>query len=123
MDGVWCLDSVPNTCKVVSGSKDDYLKVWDVLSGECLHTLEGHSSWISCVKALTPDTLVSGSNDKYLKFWKTECEVAHDSSSRHLAQPECIALHGHELAASGGPRYGILYMANACSPCLHQPRA
>ena len=103
MDGVWCLDSVPNTCKVVSGSKDDYLKVWDVLSGECLHTLEGHSSWISCVKALSPDTLVSGSNDKYLKFWKLKCEVSRDLSSRHLAQPECIALHGHELAASGGP--------------------
>ena len=104
VDGVWCLDSIPGTTKVVSGSKDDYLKVWDTLTGECLHTLEGHSSWISCVAAITSDVVVSGSNDKNLKFWKLDFgKKAYDSCNRHSAQPECIALSGTSLAASGGP--------------------
>ena len=106
MDGVWCLDFIPNTNMVVSGSKDDYLKVWDVVSGECLHTLEGHSSWVSCVTAIDSKTIVSGSNDKSLKFWKLSLDKgrSYGPSNRHLAQPECIAISGcGGLVASGGP--------------------
>jgi len=30
----------------VSGSWDNTLKVWDVATGECVATLEGHSSYV-----------------------------------------------------------------------------
>lgn len=103
VDGIWCVDSIPDSSYVVSGSKDDYLKVWDVLSGDCLHTLEGHSSWISCVAALSPNVVVSGSNDKTLKFWNLDSSTKI-GSERHSAQPECIALSERNTSAiSGGP--------------------
>ena len=38
----------PDGRRVVSGSKDNTLKVWDVATGECLATLEGHSSTVRC---------------------------------------------------------------------------
>ena len=33
----------PDGTKVASGSVDKTVKLWDVTSGECLQTLEGHS--------------------------------------------------------------------------------
>ena len=33
----------PDGRRVVSGSPDNTLKVWDVATGECVATLEGHS--------------------------------------------------------------------------------
>ena len=40
--------------KVASGSSDDTVKLWDVMSGECLQTLEGHSSIVFSV-SFSPD--------------------------------------------------------------------
>ncbi len=60
----------PDGKTIVSGSKDDTIKIWDIQSGECLNTLEGHSSLVSSV-AISPDgkTIVSGSGDETIKVW------------------------------------------------------
>ena len=39
----------PDGTKVASGSDDKTVKLWDVTSGECLQTLEGHSECVKCV--------------------------------------------------------------------------
>ena len=36
----------PDGRRLVSGSGDSTLKVWDVATGECVATLEGHSNWV-----------------------------------------------------------------------------
>ena len=38
----------PDGRRVVSASDDKTLKVWDVATGECVATLEGHSSAVRC---------------------------------------------------------------------------
>ena len=38
----------PDGRRVVSASKDKTLKVWDVATGECLATLQGHSDSVRC---------------------------------------------------------------------------
>ena len=38
----------PDGRRVVSGSEDKTLKVWDVETGECVATLEGHSQGVRC---------------------------------------------------------------------------
>ena len=40
--------------KVASGSDDETVKLWDVTSGECLQTLEGHSDDVTSV-SFSPD--------------------------------------------------------------------
>ena len=74
----------PDGRRVVSASKDKTLKVWDVETGKCLATLQGHNPTVSCV-AIFPDgsRVVSGSWDKTLKVWD-------------VATGECVAtLKGH----------------------------
>jgi WD40 repeat protein len=54
----------------VSAAEDHTLKVWDLHSGQLVHTLEGHTSGVYGV-AVTSDGrfAVSASDDKTLKIW------------------------------------------------------
>ena len=60
----------PDGKRVVSGSEDCTLKVWDLDSGQCLTTFEGHTGGVWGI-AITPDskTVVSGSSDHTLRVW------------------------------------------------------
>ena len=58
----------------VSGSGDNTLRVWDLESGQCLRTLEGHGGWVWFVR-VTPDgrrAVSGGSRDKTLRMWDLE---------------------------------------------------
>merc|ERR1712051_309537 len=41
--GVWSVAVSPDGTKVVSGSRDKTVRIWDLASGKQLHTLSGHS--------------------------------------------------------------------------------
>jgi len=60
----------PDGKKVISGSVDGPLKVWDMKSGEALFTLQGHTERINDV-VVTPDgrQAISGSDDKTTRVW------------------------------------------------------
>ncbi|XP_038079386.1 NACHT domain- and WD repeat-containing protein 1-like isoform X1 [Patiria miniata] len=79
---------------VVTGSKDDTLKVWSLDDGRCLNTLKGHSSWISDVTVLTMEDgprVLSACNDKTVKMWiPTKGEVT--KRDRHELSVLCNAL-------------------------------
>ena len=63
-----CVSVLPDG-KVISGSSDRSLKVWDHVSGECQHTLTGHTGAIMCVSVLPGGKVISGSLDNSLKVW------------------------------------------------------
>lgn len=53
---------------VVSGSLDTSIRVWDVETGSCKHTLMGHQSLTSGME-LKNNILVSGNADSTVKVW------------------------------------------------------
>jgi len=53
---------------VVSGSLDTSIRVWDVETGTCKHTLMGHQSLTSGME-LRDNILVSGNADSTVKVW------------------------------------------------------
>jgi WD40 repeat protein len=67
---VFCCIFSPDGTKIVSGSSDNTLKIWDFYTGKELDTLTGHEgSVLSCTFLPNSDRLISGSNDCLLKIW------------------------------------------------------
>ena len=67
---VYSVSFSPDGKRIVSGSNDRTLKVWDAQTGQETLTLKGHSRSVNCV-SFSPDgkRIVSGSFDKTLKVW------------------------------------------------------
>ena len=62
--------------RIVSGSSDLTVKVWDISSGRCLATLSGHKSRVLHLAPLphsgpTAQRIVSGGGDGMLRIWDT----------------------------------------------------
>jgi WD40 repeat protein len=53
----------PDGTKVVSCSRDNTVRVWDVSRGKCINTLTGHDDWVS----LHVDELVEGLQIQYFE--------------------------------------------------------
>ncbi|WP_052311095.1 WD40 repeat domain-containing protein [Anabaena sp. PCC 7108] len=60
----------PDGKTVISGSRDNTIKIWDLGTGQEKLTLLGHSHLVNAI-AVTPDgkTVISGSFDKTIKIW------------------------------------------------------
>jgi WD40 repeat protein len=60
----------PDGSRVASGPDDRTVRVWDVQTGQCEHTLEGHSPSVTSV-VFSPDgsRVASGSSDRTVRVW------------------------------------------------------
>jgi WD40 repeat protein len=76
--------------RVVSGSRDHTLRVWDMVTNACERVLEGHTGSVWCLAVLADGRVVSGSKDGTLRVWDVTtgiCELvleghAHRTLSR-----------------------------------------
>lgn len=117
---------------IVSGSLDTSIRVWDVESGNCLHTLMGHQSLTSGME-LRDNILVSGNADSTVKIWdiKTgQCLQTLQGERRFLSLggqwgvPSIRGLgRGSSLPWRGGREWGRLPalgagLALSCQLCL-----
>ena len=63
-----CISVLPDG-RVLSGSDDHTIRVWDAITGQCLQTLVGHEKEINCAAVLPNGWVVSGSLDHTLRVW------------------------------------------------------
>lgn len=68
VQGIYCLQF--DAKRVVSGSRDRHLRVWDIESRECVMCLSGHTGSVLCLQFDgKTDTVVTGSSDTTIMTW------------------------------------------------------
>ena len=79
--------------KIVSGSYDNLIKIWDMNSHSCEYTLYGHDTTVFAVLLLQDGKLVSGSGsrDRALKIWDLENKRCHCTLVGHKREIRCMA--------------------------------
>ena len=73
--------------RIISGSRDETVKVWNAMSGVCVNTLEGHSNYVSSVCFSSDGTrIISGSWDKTVKVWDALSGVCVNALEGHIGE-------------------------------------
>ncbi|CAK9252808.1 unnamed protein product [Sphagnum jensenii] len=79
---------------LVSGSRDKSIRLWDVLSGNCLTILSSHDSWVRAV-LVTPSGkyIISSSDDKSIRIFDVkEQRQLRNVADAHTHFVTCLAL-------------------------------
>ncbi|KAF4556017.1 WD domain-containing protein 4 [Elsinoe fawcettii] len=79
VEGIWSLAA--DHLRLVSGSEDRMVKIWDPRTGKCERTWTGHAGPVTCV-GLSDSRLVSGSEDcevRMLVFGEERCREDGDA--------------------------------------------
>ncbi|MGH0155306.1 UNVERIFIED_CONTAM: hypothetical protein FKN15_074846 [Acipenser sinensis] len=87
---------------VVSGSLDTSIRVWDVETGNSIHTLTGHQSLTSGME-LKDNILVSGNADSTVKIWdiKTgQCLQTLQGPHKHQSAVTCLQFNKNFVITS-----------------------
>jgi F-box/WD-40 domain protein MET30 len=76
---------------MITGSLDNNVRLWDVMTGRCLKTFFGH---VEGIWALAGDTLrvVSGGEDRMVKVWDARTGKCERTFTGHAAPVTCIGL-------------------------------
>ncbi|MEC8513523.1 MAG: serine/threonine-protein kinase [Planctomycetota bacterium] len=103
---------------------DRTVRVWDASTGECLHTLQGHESFVWSVSWNPAGTrIVSGSNDKTLRVWDASTGECLHTLEGEVPMSDSFAQHPwspagtHVVSVSGGAAVRIWNAATG--ECLH----
>ncbi|KAJ3548438.1 hypothetical protein NMY22_g1271 [Coprinellus aureogranulatus] len=114
--------------KLITGSMDNTLKVWDWRRGKCIRTLTGHTEGVVCLN-FDSNVLASGSVDSTIKVWNLRTGGAFtlrghtdwvnavqlwDSNGR---QPSSDASSLFDGSRSPPSAYGSSSSAQ-CGPCI-----
>ncbi|MEO1184722.1 MAG: hypothetical protein AAFX46_08450, partial [Cyanobacteria bacterium J06636_27] len=89
---------------IASAGCDKVIKIWDVNTGKCLHSLQAHNNRIRKV-VFSPDgkILASCSDDKTIKIWNSNTGENISIFSGHNKAVWAIAISpDNKMLASGG---------------------
>jgi len=116
MMGVWAM--IPWDDILVSGGCDRDVRVWDMTTGNCLHTLRGHTSTVRCLKMSDSNTAISGSRDTTLRVWDIRQGVCRNVLVGHQASVRCLEIRG-DIVVSGSYDATAKIWSISKGQCLH----
>ncbi|WRT63369.1 uncharacterized protein IL334_000274 [Kwoniella shivajii] len=104
---------------VVSAGCDKEVKVWNLDTGELLHSMRGHTSTIRCLKVLDKRPVaISGSRDHTLRVWDIENGHLLHVLAGHEESVRCVEIAGN-MAVSGSYDYTARLWNLDTGECAH----
>jgi WD40 repeat protein len=86
--------------KIISGSYDKSIKIWDTQTGQCLRTITGHRGTVLSLE-YQQDRLITGSADYTAKMWSISAGTCIRTYSGHEGLVYCVrAQDNHLITAS-----------------------
>ena len=104
--------------RLVSGSYDNTLRVWDAATEQCLQILKGHTAGITCLAVLPEGQVVSGSRDSSLRIWNAETGECLQTLTGHTASITCLAVLPEGRVVSGSHDNTLRVWNAASGQCL-----
>ena len=123
---ITALDVSLNSNQVASGSRDYFVKVWDVSIGKCLSKFSAKRNVVTCIKYSCDSNMIyQGSEDLCIRGW--DVRSAEDSNiptqyvSGYVYFPTCINIHNAypHIIASGCKGFNGI----GCEVKLHDIRS
>lgn len=100
-DFVTSICSLPGG-RLLSGSADKTVKIWDVATGDCVATFEGHQGKVTAVVPMSRGRLVaSGSDDGTVRIWEVESQQCLKVIPGQGGGVATLALLGGDMIISG----------------------
>jgi WD40 repeat protein len=102
--------------RIVSGSYDETVRMWDAALGTVQHIMEGHTHWVSSV-AFSSDGLriVSGSYDRTVRIWDAVSGTTQHTMEGHTGWVTSVAFSSDGLRIVSGSYDCAVRMWDAAS--------
>ncbi len=99
----------------------DGMRIWNIESGKCLHTLEGHTGSIKTTAlSLNGKRFISGSEDKTVKIWDVESGKCLHTLKGHTGSIRALALTSNaERLVSGSEDKTVKIWDVESGECTH----
>lgn len=89
VEAVYSVVLDPTRNQACSGSMDGTVRVWNLDTGQCVHTLTGHTSLVGLL-GLSPSYLVSAAADSTLRVWDPDSGELRHTLQAHTGAITCF---------------------------------
>jgi len=83
---------------LASGSADKTIKIWNLQTGECTRTFQGHSAGVTALD-LNDRMVVSGSNDKVIRVWDMKTGNSQLNLKGHTNAIKCLKIYDDKIVS------------------------
>jgi len=87
--------------RVASASKDGDVRVWDIVLGQCLRSMTGHTASVTCLRWGGGGLLYSASQDRTIKVWRASDGVLCRTLQGHGHWVNVLALNTDYVMRTG----------------------
>jgi WD40 repeat protein/tetratricopeptide (TPR) repeat protein len=95
----------PDGSSLISASKDNTIRIWDLQTYKCIHTLKGHQDWVRAIAVTNKgDKVISGSDDWTIKVWDMAAGKCECTMSGHTMPIFTVAVSKNDHFVFSGSR-------------------